>query len=104
MSFLDVPGVKPGPALDAAVTALQQDPASNFFAAGNATYATRASAPFTINSTDASGNPTSITYHLTGGDLVTTYTYGVNGIATETTGGQTITYTYDAAGNMTGAA
>lgn len=73
-------------------------------AALSATYATRASAPFTINSADANGNPTSITYHLAGGDLTTTYTYGTNGIATETTAGQTITYTYDAAGNMTGAA
>ncbi|MGN7250036.1 hypothetical protein [Arthrobacter sp. SAFR-014] len=72
-------------------------------AALNATYATRASAPFTINTTDSSGNPTSITYHVAGGDVTTTYTYGANGVATETTAGQTITYTYDGSGNLTGA-
>jgi YD repeat-containing protein len=40
---------------------------------------------------------------VTGGDVTTTYTYGVNGVATETTAGSTITYTYDASGNLTGA-
>jgi len=93
----------PGVADDASVKALVQNPASETATALNATYATRASAPFTINSTDSSGNPTSITYHVTGGDVTTTYTYGANGVATETTSGQTVTYTYDGSGNLTGA-
>jgi hypothetical protein len=44
MSLLDVPGITPA-GLDAAVTALQQDPDSDFRAEQNATYALKTDLP-----------------------------------------------------------
>lgn len=54
----------------------------------------------TVDSTDASGRPTSVTE----GGVTTEYTYNADGsVATETHDGITRTYSYDGSGNLTGA-
>lgn len=62
-----------------------------------------AAVPFTVDSRDGDGKITSITYHTGGGDVTTTYTYGLFGVASETTDGTTITFDRDSDGKLTGA-
>lgn len=98
MSFLDAPGITAA-GLDAAATALQQDPDSEFRAAQNATF--------------VPGNPTLVvTYNPDGSvatttenGVLTTFTYNADGtVNTQTRAGVTKTFSYDGNGNVTGAA
>ena len=63
------------------------------------TYAT-AFPDTTIVTDPATGNVMSVTEN----GVTTTYTYGPNGVATDTRLGVTRTYTYDGSGNLTGIA